>query len=91
MAPNPRSRPRTKRRQEEAPQVKVVISRQAKVWLERVSERTGLPQNLVMDQVLREAQKLEREVNELGLEHVGEALAELRVLRRVLDGKKGER
>ena len=56
---------RTKRRQEVAPQVKVVISRQAKVYLERVSERTGLPQNLVMDQVLREAQKLEREVNKL--------------------------
>lgn len=80
-----------KPRRKASPQLKLVLSPMARKYIEAVSARTELPQRYVVDRLVTEARELEREVNKLGLEHVGQALAELRVLRRVLDGKKGEK
>lgn len=64
------------------PQVRFAASPSSKAYLRRVSERSGLPQWAVLDELVREAQKLEREVRQEGFQHVGELIAVFREMRR---------
>lgn len=75
------SRQRSKRRQREAPQVRMVLSREAVIYLEQVERRTGLKRIEVTDRLIREAQDLKRRLKDLGFDHVGELLAVFRELR----------
>lgn len=63
------------------PQVRLSMSPRSKAYLAAVSARTGLPQWAVLDQLVAEAQKLERELMKLGFDHVGQLLAVFRELK----------
>jgi hypothetical protein len=76
------SRQRSPQRQKEAPQLRFVLSPSTRAYLKAVSKRTGLPERLVVDGLVTEAQKLERAVKALGYEHVGEVLAVFREMRK---------
>lgn len=64
------------------PQVRFAMSERSKAYLNAVSKRTGLRQWEVLDQLVTEAQKLDREVRKDGFEHVGQLIAVFRELRR---------
>lgn len=72
------SRQRSPQRRAEAPQVKMVLGLAAKRYAEAVARRMQLPLNVTIGLILLDAQKVERQVKELGYEHVGEALAVLK-------------
>lgn len=64
------------------PQVRFAASPSSLAYLRAVSKRTGLRQWEVLDRLVSEAQKLEREVTKEGFQHVGELIAVFREMRR---------
>lgn len=64
------------------PQVRLAMSLASKAYLNAVAARTGLRQWEVLDRLVSEAQKLEREVRKEGFQHVGELIAVFREMRR---------
>lgn len=83
LAPEVKARQKRqqKRRRAVAPQVKMVISREAQIYLDAVAKRTSLPRNVAVDRLILEAQTLERRVTDLGYSNVGELLAVFRELK----------
>lgn len=75
---------RSPERVAEFPQVKLVLSLDARNYLKMVGKRMNLPERHVVDQMVRETKQLQREVEALGFSTIGEALAVLRVLREKL-------
>lgn len=63
------------------PQVRFAVSPASKAYLNEVAARTGLRQWEVLDRLVSEAQKLERELRKLGFDHVGQLLAVYRELK----------
>lgn len=57
------------------PQVRFAASPSSLAYLNAVAKRTGLLQWEVLDRLVSEAQRLERELKKLGFDHVGQLLA----------------
>lgn len=61
----------------EGQQARYRLSAASMAYLRRISQRTGLRQNQVVDQLVTQAREVETRVRKLGFRHVGEALAVL--------------
>lgn len=65
------------------PQVRFAASPSSLAYLNSVAKRTGLLQWEVLERLVTEAQRLEREVKKDGFQHVGELIAVFREMRRM--------
>lgn len=65
-------KPRTRREQ-----LRFALSKPSMEHIRKVSERTNLRMNQVIEQIISESIVLERRVKKLGFRHAGEALAVL--------------
>jgi hypothetical protein len=73
--------PKPPAKRKASPQTKLVLTPAARKYIEAVSRRTEIPQRLVVDRLVRDAQLLEREVRKLGYTHVGQVLAVFREMK----------
>lgn len=73
--------PKPPAKRKPSPQTKLVLTATARKYIEAVSRRTEIPQRLVVDRLVREAQELERACRALGYKHVGEILAVFREMK----------